>query len=267
MQSHWSADDHFDADEREIRLAKIEGEISKRSNLNPASSPRPSPTFDPGQLTAVTDHAQREVVAEWVKNRTITVGLLGIRVSVDDLPVLGSLSLGIISIWLFYCVRRENRAIATLLRDAHRIKDRHVRYMVYQGIVHHLVLLDLGRGNKPITDFKKHEPAERHDLPMFRRALAVLFYLPTLSVSFVVLMDILTLFYFRAPLRPSHRPLSELLGPIHWIKVVSMESLALTLLVFTTFVSYKAKEFMAATETLIKRYRLELEKTRQQVSD
>ena len=252
-QPHWSHDKNFSAEKRAERTKDIQSETS-----NVGSAPT---NVDPKDLTAVTDFAQQRLADEWIKNRIITVGLLGIRVSVDDLPVLGSLSLWIITIWLFYSVRRENRAIATLLRDSHRLKDWHVRYMVYQGIVHQLVLLDLGRGNRPIADFKTEESTDGDTLPVLRAAVIFLFYLPTVSIFFVVFMDILTLFYFPAPFRPSHEPLWRLLTLWDWIKVGSMEALALALLAFTTFLSYRVRGFLAATERLIKDYRLELKKT------
>ncbi|HEY0545181.1 MAG TPA: hypothetical protein VGC91_07275 [Pyrinomonadaceae bacterium] len=264
-QPHWSHDDHFESLERAKRLKDLENEFKiAQSDLAQAKVDPQDVSelkINPAQLTEVTDHAQKELISEWVRNRTITIGLLGIRVSVDDLPVLGSLSLGIISIWLFYSVRRENRAIGTLFRDVYRIKDWHVRYMVYQGVVHNLVLLDYGRGNQPLVDFKKEAGDGGKEHPLLRGALIALFYLPPFSILFVIVMDVMTLFYWESPFRPSHQPLWRLLYPKDWVKVSFMEFVALALLFSAIFLCRGVRRYLRATETLVKEYRKELKKS------
>jgi len=54
---------------------------------------------------------------DWSASRTVLISLLGIRVSVDDAPVLGSTVLCLLSLWLLLGARRENHTIASLLRD------------------------------------------------------------------------------------------------------------------------------------------------------
>jgi len=58
-----------------------------------------------------------QALKDWASSRTVQVSLLGIRVSVDDTPVLGSSILSILSIWLFLLARRENHTIGFLLRN------------------------------------------------------------------------------------------------------------------------------------------------------
>lgn len=265
MQPHWSEDKQFQDGERIERLKELirKGQINedplKAAGVNADDLDKNK--VSPAKLTEVTDYAQQQLVAEWVKNQIITVGLLGIRVSVNDLPVIGSLSLVIISVWFFYSARRENRAIGTLLRDAHTLKDWHVRYMVYQGIVHNLVLIDLGRGVKPISDYKKEESEEIRHLPVVSGALKILFYLPVLAIFFVLLMDILTLFYLPAPLRPSHKSLGGIIPAAVWLKVGAMEGIAFLLLLLTAFLCRKVREFVNATEALMKEYRADLKES------
>src|SRR5437868_4751049 len=64
-------------------------------------------------------YGRKELVAEWYKNRIIQIGLLGIRLSVSDLSLIGSFTLVVITIWFYYSQKRENNALVTLLRDAH----------------------------------------------------------------------------------------------------------------------------------------------------
>jgi hypothetical protein len=54
---------------------------------------------------------------DWATSRTIQIGLIGIRVSVDDAAVLGTAVLALQSFWLVLVTRRENHTIGFLLRD------------------------------------------------------------------------------------------------------------------------------------------------------
>jgi hypothetical protein len=62
---------------------------------------------------ALTFHA----LQDWARSRNATIGLLGIRVSVDDAPVLGTVSLFVTALWLLLVTRRENQTVTSLLRD------------------------------------------------------------------------------------------------------------------------------------------------------
>lgn len=57
----------------------------------------------------ITREAQKQLISGWVKNRIISLPLLGIRIGVSDAAPLASFSLLIINIWYFYCARRDNR--------------------------------------------------------------------------------------------------------------------------------------------------------------
>lgn len=65
------------------------------------------------KIKALTDHS----IKEWASSRTVVVSLLGIRVSVDDVSVLGTAVLFVLSLWLFLVSRRENHTTGFLLRD------------------------------------------------------------------------------------------------------------------------------------------------------
>ena len=61
-----------------------------------------------------------QALKDWAQSRIILISLLGIRVSVDDVVVLGTIVLLILSVWLVLWARRENHTITRLLRDTHR---------------------------------------------------------------------------------------------------------------------------------------------------
>ena len=67
--------------------------------------------------TTVEDILTHQALEDWAGARNATIELLGIRVSVDDLPVLGTISLFVVSLWLLLVTRRENHTVGSLLRD------------------------------------------------------------------------------------------------------------------------------------------------------
>jgi hypothetical protein len=60
---------------------------------------------------------KEQAYKDWAASRTVMISLLGIRVSVDDAPVLGTAVLFVLSLWLMLVARRENHTIGFLLRD------------------------------------------------------------------------------------------------------------------------------------------------------
>jgi hypothetical protein len=65
----------------------------------------------------VPDVLMNQAARDWAASRTIQISLLGIRVSVDDAPVLGTAVLTVLSLWLVLATRRENHTIGFLLWD------------------------------------------------------------------------------------------------------------------------------------------------------
>src|SRR6185503_5006235 len=70
-----------------------------------------------GQATTVADVLTQQALLDWAASRNAMIELLGIRVSVDDAPVLGTISLFVFSLWLLLVTRRENHTVGSLLRD------------------------------------------------------------------------------------------------------------------------------------------------------
>ena len=72
----------------------------------------------------MTDDARRtfnllrdEELKGWAAGQQVQISLLGVHVSVDDAPVVGTFALAIVSLWLLLLMRRENFTIGFLLRD------------------------------------------------------------------------------------------------------------------------------------------------------
>ncbi len=74
-------------------------------------------TIKAGTADSVPDVLALHALQDWAASRTATIDLLGIHVSVDDAPVLGTTSLFLLSLWLLLVTRRENHTVGSLLRD------------------------------------------------------------------------------------------------------------------------------------------------------
>lgn len=64
----------------------------------------------------VAEILEEQALKDWAASRIVLISPLGIRVSIDDVGVLGSAVLLLLSLWLLLLVRRENHTIVSLLR-------------------------------------------------------------------------------------------------------------------------------------------------------
>lgn len=160
------------------------------------------------------EYGTEQLVSEWYKNRIIQVGLLGIRVSVSDIAMVGSFTLVVITIWFYFCQRRENRALVSLVTDVQG-EEYELRNMVYQSIRHSLVLITIGESDEALSwkrgDLRKpdgargpgeeergahdgaaaapREEAEKRKTPA-DRILMILYFLPFWTVVAIIVTDL-----------------------------------------------------------------------------
>ena len=92
------------------RRAAKEAEAAAKEDSKDAAQKAPKDSTIPDLLADAA-------LKEWVSSQSVTIALLGIKVSVDDAPVLGTSALMVLSFWLLLLARRENHTIGFLLRD------------------------------------------------------------------------------------------------------------------------------------------------------
>ncbi|HEY0427695.1 MAG TPA: hypothetical protein VGC76_07920 [Pyrinomonadaceae bacterium] len=209
---------------------------------------------------------QRNATSEWIKNMTVSVGLLGIRISSTDLAVIGSASLLIIMVWFFFSQRRENRAIVSLLRYCfeglkNKELSKDVCELVYEGTVQSIVFIDMGGGDKPIEGLVPTDEKAQSTF-FIRTILKGLIFLPPFTIFMIVVSDIASLF-FASYLRDSQKMLYEILfDGTHTIpvtKIVIYDLFALLTCVYTWFLCKKCRNFSKATADTIKVYKTEID--------
>ena len=201
--------------------------------------------------TSVVDEAQKQIVAEWVKNQTITAGILGIRVGISDAAVVGALGLFVASIWMYFSLRRANRTIGYLLQDV-MDESYEIKNLVFHGIAARLVFSDIGRGDQPVRSLEDRPPAE--NVVFVRQIVKVLFFLPAATIFIVIALDLLSICCLNAPFRPGHKILLPYMKRLEWAQIGVWETFALVVGIATARLCLKGIRFENATETVLKAF-------------
>jgi hypothetical protein len=145
--------------------------------------------------------AQEVVRNEWLRNLYVSASLLGVRVNINDLAVIGSLSLVVIMVWYFFSQRRENRAIVGLLRDCYENKQMDVLgNYIYEAIVQNIVFINMWGGDRPIRGLKKDSTTQPKEF--IRYVLGALTFLPPITIGLIITSDVWSLLsssYLRDP--------------------------------------------------------------------
>src|ERR1051325_5833038 len=114
------------------------------------AAPLPTITEPKGVDEPVPD-LRRTIRAMWVESTFVTVPLLNVKIGINDVAVLGTFTLFIMSMWWYWCVRREHHAIATLLRDTYH--DAALSPFIYHTIADAAFILDQQDG-PPFTTLR-----------------------------------------------------------------------------------------------------------------
>jgi hypothetical protein len=228
----------------------------------------------------VTELAQRLLVEAWVDSQWVSIGLLGIRVGVSDVAVLGSLGLLVSSVWFFFAVRRENHGIGTLLDDTQSSPEE-IREMVFYSITSALIFVsrrdDRPHGRRRPAKAVSATPAPKAEaegdrkanwLPrLFRRRqresfqglrwmLNSTFFLPAVAAWAAVVTDLLSLFVVQAAFREPHTPLlvGQTLQVGDITKLTAMMGLAILMALLITRASARIFRYQIDMEEMINAY-------------
>ena len=125
----------------------------------------------------------------FMENKDINIGLFGIRVSSDDVPLLGSLALCIVVLWQVLTCRRANRDVASLLIEARNSTAPEMR-AVYFGIRSELIFGAMSAREKPISSLEyKFRPTDA-DQRKLAISTQLLLYLPTIAICIAIASDL-----------------------------------------------------------------------------
>ena len=185
---------------------------------------------------SVPDVLVVQALQDWAESRIATVDLLGIRVSVDDAPVLGTISLFVISLWLLLVTRRENHTVGSLFRDTDtpggdsssspaggsqlpdieppQLYSNGQRWLIFHSVFANNLFVTFDRWSR--IDSLRDPHARVHDDPTaIKRKLDRLsmsfarnffFWFPVMASSFVFVLDRMSYFVLEDPFAPELRP-------------------------------------------------------------
>jgi len=222
------------------------------------------------QSNGVVGKNQEFVAGEWFKNLFVSVAVLGIRISTNDLAVIGSVSLVVIMVWFFFSQRRENRAIVSLLRDCGKKAengelDKDACELVYEGIVQSIVFSDLGGGDKPIKGLTETPLSSERDR-LVRRLLDVLMFLPPITILMILTADLSSIFvtsYLRDDDRVLWKVLYENRLFLEIGKIIVFECIAVFAMLYTWRLCNACIDFALATSETIREFQKEFCKDKQ----
>jgi hypothetical protein len=145
-----------------------------------------------------------EQIREWMQSNTVGVSLLGIRLSVSDAAVLGSLILLIFSFYYCLCMRRQNHEVGSLL-EAIKDETKDTKEFVFCRIRSWMILTTATSNDAPYTKLYS-PPSSQQSIPFSRSGLKLLSYLPAIAVLLILLSDIYFSFLFVSPWRENQGP-------------------------------------------------------------
>ncbi|MDQ3801767.1 MAG: hypothetical protein M3384_20270 [Acidobacteriota bacterium] len=176
-------------------------------------------TMDEGKMR---DWSRKQILEQWYHNRVFHSEFLGIGVSATDFAFIGSITLVIITVWLYYAQRRENWTIVSLIQDVNGkySSNWEMKNMVYQGITHNLVFIRTEETDEPLEGLERksekrvNKPTLLQKAQYYLRVIitgknslpassmttftdliqSFLFYLPFSTVLLIIFRDVWNLF-------------------------------------------------------------------------
>lgn len=143
----------------------------------------------------IRDVATLEEIRLYVDNRAVNVGLLGLRISANDLPVIAGLTLLIVSLYAALAARRANRDIAIALIETQRLGPEEMR-STYFGIRSELILNTASVSEQAISSLNYRFSPLEPEQTKIALAVALLIYLPALTILCAVASDAYYALYF-----------------------------------------------------------------------
>ncbi len=147
--------------------------------------------------------SQKRLLDMWVDSGYLSVPIIGVKLHISDAAFLGSIALAILTLWLFYAMRRQNHLIGRSLRMATRSSE-DVRLFIYYGLTSYNIFTTITTSDFAIStiDYKD----DQSKVFGVRAAFNGLFYLPALSILFIIFCDVCSVTWLASAFRSDHSP-------------------------------------------------------------
>jgi hypothetical protein len=212
-----------------------------------------------------SDILTEQAIKNWSDSQNISSSLLGIKVSIDDAPVLGSATLFVISIWFLLSVRLGYYTIFFLLKDTQQLDPTRpdpiqlrMQWRVYQGIISSTVFSRYWKRFLPVWDglnattgleqqIKEIKEKSNEDdfsakiQSMFLNSIVgFIYWLPVITMAFIIVLDLIS-YYQRSPFDKDLMPTNSTNYKSFKIMSISCFSIftLLLIIIMTLSITYK----------------------------
>lgn len=202
----------------------------------------------------VVAKAQEQLVGLWVDSGFISIPLLGIKFHVVDGTIIGSIGLTVLSVWLYYAMRRDNHLIGRALTLAvdNPTEPVTAKFLFY-GISSLQVFALISNNDDPISAVVHTKTDARSNL--VRMAFGSMYYLPAITILVLIICDALSLFALRSAFRDGHAMLSAIdLTPANWRKIALMEAVAIITATSCFWLGRQIHRFQSSTILVLRSF-------------
>lgn len=194
----------------------------------------------------------------WDDLYTVSMPLLGIKYSADDLIVLGTASMSILALWFVYAHRRENHCIGVLRDIANdaKTKDRALASYIHAAVAHYFVFTTTTLNDKPYTMMKNENRNNQGTKSVLRWHVIALTQLPWLASLMAVIVMCVSMFVklklvpLPDPQNPS--PLFFQMASDERIEAIGRMVWGLAFTILTMFYCVRAQQFDRDTHEMLR---------------
>jgi hypothetical protein len=173
----------------------------------------------------VTKVFETEMFKEWADSTSVTIPLLGVRISVADVDVLGSAALATFSFLLFVALKREAGTIIDTVRAAKRDGTDEIKSLIRETILSTQVYSVAGRDVLPRSAFARGALWQQRATNAVTRVIATyLVFLPFVTIVVVTIFDVCTVTFTKDLFRPgaSHPHVNWwTIGDVSWLEFLA----------------------------------------------
>jgi hypothetical protein len=217
-----------------------------------------------------------QALKDWAESRMVQISLLGIRVSIDDVAVLGSACLFVLSLWLVLVARRENHTIGLLLqdtdtprpsdsRDSSLVESRSQvnssgrRWLIFHTIISNSLFVTVDHSLSTVHSLSNLKPMKAGATGaisawLHRAGFGIVrnfFFLFPVLASFAVFCVDRRSYFIQDPFDPNFAtPASSGLGPFFWESMVVFFVCWIPL----TLCCLRARRYSSNTEKVLNQY-------------
>jgi hypothetical protein len=192
-----------------------------------------------------------EQIKAWAETNIVGISLLGVRLSVSDAAILGSLVLSIFAFYYCMCLRRENHEIGSMFVDAKGMSAEAIR-LVFMRVRSHMIFSTTSGNDAAYTTLDY--PTARKKIFFSRFGFRVLTFLPAITILVIVFSDIYFSFFYVSPWRRNEGPAWYGLSESLRTQLLVTDAIAVFMLIVAINFCRHSDSFQRATKHIVEEF-------------